>query len=165
MIAAISWSIASALTRKLPLPASKAMSSGAQMLAGGILLAADRRNFWRVPRISHLRRFSRRLVRACLLDRRRLHRRIHRLCLADPSSIANQSWHLCLRQSRSSRNSRIFSRRRDRRPEDLAGNAAGSRQRDRDHHHPRQESGGPAPAEFAARRIGRTLANLSTPTC
>jgi drug/metabolite transporter (DMT)-like permease len=39
VIAAISWSIASALTRKLPLPASKAMSSGAQMLAGGILLA------------------------------------------------------------------------------------------------------------------------------
>jgi drug/metabolite transporter (DMT)-like permease len=39
VIAAISWSIASALARKLPLPASKAMSSGAQMLAGGILLA------------------------------------------------------------------------------------------------------------------------------
>jgi len=36
--AAIGWSIASALTRKLPLPASKAMSSGAQMLAGGVLL-------------------------------------------------------------------------------------------------------------------------------
>lgn len=39
VIAAISWSIASALTRKLPLPASKVMSSGAQMLAGGIMLA------------------------------------------------------------------------------------------------------------------------------
>jgi drug/metabolite transporter (DMT)-like permease len=39
VVAAISWSIASALTRKLPLPASKVMSSGAQMLAGGILLA------------------------------------------------------------------------------------------------------------------------------
>jgi len=37
---AISWSVASALARKLPLPASKVMSSGAQMLAGGILLAA-----------------------------------------------------------------------------------------------------------------------------
>jgi drug/metabolite transporter (DMT)-like permease len=35
----VSWSAASALTRKLPLPASKAMSSGAQMLAGGVLLA------------------------------------------------------------------------------------------------------------------------------
>ena len=39
VIAAMSWSIASALTRKLPLPESKVMSSGAQMLAGGILLA------------------------------------------------------------------------------------------------------------------------------
>jgi drug/metabolite transporter (DMT)-like permease len=35
---AMSWSLASALTRKLPLPASKAMSSGAQMLTGGVLL-------------------------------------------------------------------------------------------------------------------------------
>jgi drug/metabolite transporter (DMT)-like permease len=32
--------VASALTRKLPLPDSKAMSSGAQMLAGGVLLTA-----------------------------------------------------------------------------------------------------------------------------
>jgi drug/metabolite transporter (DMT)-like permease len=39
VIAAISWSIASALTRKLSLPESKVMSSGAQMLAGGIMLA------------------------------------------------------------------------------------------------------------------------------
>jgi len=39
VVAAISWSVAAALTKKLPLPASKAMSSGAQMLAGGVLLA------------------------------------------------------------------------------------------------------------------------------
>jgi len=38
LVAAISWSVASALTRKLPLPASKPMSSAAQMLCGGILL-------------------------------------------------------------------------------------------------------------------------------
>ncbi len=38
IVAAVSWSVASALTRRLPLPASKAMSSGAQMFAGGILL-------------------------------------------------------------------------------------------------------------------------------
>jgi drug/metabolite transporter (DMT)-like permease len=38
IIAAISWSIAAALTRKLTLPPSKVMSSGAQMLAGGVLL-------------------------------------------------------------------------------------------------------------------------------
>jgi drug/metabolite transporter (DMT)-like permease len=38
IIASISWSISSALTRKLPLPPSKVMSSGAQMFAGGVLL-------------------------------------------------------------------------------------------------------------------------------
>lgn len=39
IIASMSWSVSSALTRKLPLPPSKVMSSGAQMLAGGVLLA------------------------------------------------------------------------------------------------------------------------------
>ena len=39
LIAAIGWSVASALMRKLPLPSSKAMSSAIQMLAGGLLLA------------------------------------------------------------------------------------------------------------------------------
>ena len=39
IVASMSWSLASALTRKLQLPSSKVMSSGAQMLAGGILLA------------------------------------------------------------------------------------------------------------------------------
>ncbi len=38
IVAAISWSVASALSRKLPLPESKVMSSGAQMLAGGVFL-------------------------------------------------------------------------------------------------------------------------------
>ncbi len=38
LVAAISWSVAASLSRKLPLPAAKAMSSGAQMLAGGVLL-------------------------------------------------------------------------------------------------------------------------------
>ena len=38
IVAAVSWSVAAALSRKLPLPAAKAMSSGAQMLAGGVLL-------------------------------------------------------------------------------------------------------------------------------
>lgn len=39
IVAAMSWSVGSAFSRKLPLPSSKAMSSGAQMLAGGVLLA------------------------------------------------------------------------------------------------------------------------------
>jgi drug/metabolite transporter (DMT)-like permease len=38
IFASISWSVASVLPRKFPLPSSKVMSSGAQMLAGGILL-------------------------------------------------------------------------------------------------------------------------------
>ncbi len=39
LIAAVDWSIASVLSRRLPLPDSKAMSAAAQMLAGGVLLA------------------------------------------------------------------------------------------------------------------------------
>jgi drug/metabolite transporter (DMT)-like permease len=38
VVGAISWSLASVLSRKLTLPDSKVMSSGAQMLVGGILL-------------------------------------------------------------------------------------------------------------------------------
>ena len=38
VVAAINWSIAAALSRKLILPASKPMSSGAQMFAGGVFL-------------------------------------------------------------------------------------------------------------------------------
>lgn len=51
IFASISWSVASVLSRKLPLPPSKVMSSGAQMLAGGVLLgivaaaAGETRNF------------------------------------------------------------------------------------------------------------------------
>jgi drug/metabolite transporter (DMT)-like permease len=39
IFASISWSIAAALNRRLPLPDSKIMSSGAQMLLGGAMLA------------------------------------------------------------------------------------------------------------------------------
>lgn len=38
LIAAIGWSVGSSATRKLPLPSQKAMSSAAQMFAGGVLL-------------------------------------------------------------------------------------------------------------------------------
>lgn len=40
IVASLSWSIGSSLTRILPLPESKVMSSGVQMLAGGLWLAA-----------------------------------------------------------------------------------------------------------------------------
>jgi len=49
VVAAMSWSIASALTRKLPLPATKPMSAGAQMLAGGIMLALAAAIFGEFP--------------------------------------------------------------------------------------------------------------------
>ena len=38
IVASISWSLAAILTRKMSLPESKVMSSGAQMLSGGIML-------------------------------------------------------------------------------------------------------------------------------
>lgn len=38
IVAALSWSVASALSRKVKLPTDKAMSSGSQMLAGGVML-------------------------------------------------------------------------------------------------------------------------------
>jgi len=58
IVASMSWSVSSALTRKLPLPASKVMSSGAQMLAGGVFLTitaaalGEFRNFhpWTISR-------------------------------------------------------------------------------------------------------------------
>jgi drug/metabolite transporter (DMT)-like permease len=62
IFASISWSVAASLTRKLPLPHSKVMSSGAQMLAGGVFLAlaaaalGEFRNFhfWSVSRAAWL---------------------------------------------------------------------------------------------------------------
>src|SRR5258707_384657 len=39
IVGAMGWSVASALARKLPLPESKVVSSGAQMLAEGVFLA------------------------------------------------------------------------------------------------------------------------------
>jgi drug/metabolite transporter (DMT)-like permease len=39
LVAAVNWSLASALSRKLPMPEVKTVSSAAQMLMGGVLLA------------------------------------------------------------------------------------------------------------------------------
>ncbi len=50
VIAAVSWSVASILTRKLPLPESKTVSSGAQMLVGGVLLVGVSGAFGEWPR-------------------------------------------------------------------------------------------------------------------
>jgi drug/metabolite transporter (DMT)-like permease len=62
IVGAVSWSVASVFTRKLPLPASKVMSSGAQMFAGGVFLAltstalGEFHNFhpWSVSRVAWL---------------------------------------------------------------------------------------------------------------
>jgi drug/metabolite transporter (DMT)-like permease len=50
LIAAVSWSAASVLTRKLPLPESKTVSSGAQMLVGGVLMVGVSGAFGEWPR-------------------------------------------------------------------------------------------------------------------
>lgn len=45
LVGSVSWSMASVLTRKMPLPSSKPMSAGAQMLAGGLLLTITAAGF------------------------------------------------------------------------------------------------------------------------
>lgn len=50
LTASVSWSVASVLTRKLPLPASKIVSSGTQMLVGGVMLTAVSVLFGELPR-------------------------------------------------------------------------------------------------------------------
>jgi drug/metabolite transporter (DMT)-like permease len=50
VFASITWSIASVLTRRLPLPESKMVSSGTQMLVGGLLLAVAAVPFGEWPR-------------------------------------------------------------------------------------------------------------------
>ena len=69
IVASLSWSVSSAFTRKLPLPPSKAMSSGVQMLAGGVFLAVVAGCVRRVPRFPSLRRFARGVAFATLPDR------------------------------------------------------------------------------------------------
>ncbi|HEY3706874.1 MAG TPA: EamA family transporter [Terracidiphilus sp.] len=50
IVAAASWSVATVLTRRLPLPESKMVSSGAQMLVGGLLLFGAATVFGEWPR-------------------------------------------------------------------------------------------------------------------
>ncbi|HKF46714.1 MAG TPA: EamA family transporter, partial [Terracidiphilus sp.] len=49
VFAAMTWSVASVLTRKVPLPESKMVSSGAQMLVGGLLLGVAAGPFGEFP--------------------------------------------------------------------------------------------------------------------
>jgi drug/metabolite transporter (DMT)-like permease len=50
IVASILWSVASVSTRMLPLPSSKMLSSGAQMLVGGVMLAVAAAAFGELPR-------------------------------------------------------------------------------------------------------------------
>lgn len=99
IVAAISWSVAAALTRKLPLPASKRMSSGAQMLAGGILLtlvATLRGEFtdFQFKAVSRMAWLS-----LGYLICGRVDHRVHGISLAHPPRVTYQSGHLCIRES------------------------------------------------------------------
>jgi drug/metabolite transporter (DMT)-like permease len=50
VVAAVSWSFATVMTKRLPLPESKMVSSGAQMLVGGLLLVPASAAFGEWPR-------------------------------------------------------------------------------------------------------------------
>ncbi len=83
IIASLSWSVASALTRKLPLPASKVMSSGAQMLAGGMLLVVTAAALGEFRDFHPADGLARGVALLALLDCRGFDHRVHRLRVAD----------------------------------------------------------------------------------
>ena len=83
IVAAISWSVASALTRKLPLPSDKGMSSGAQMFVGGVLLTITAFFIGRVPRIPPASCLQQSLVGLGLPGRGRIHHCLYGVRLAD----------------------------------------------------------------------------------
>ena len=142
IFASISWSVASVLARKLPLPDSKAMSSGAQMLSGGILLAIAAGVFGRISKFSSVRGFARSVARAALLDCCGVDHRFHGVRVAATSRIANESRHLRVRESDCGRAGRIFSGWRSAHRADHLGNFSGADQRNSDHHHAREETSG-----------------------
>ena len=103
IIGALSWSVASALSRKLPLPESKVMSSGAQMLAGGVLLAvvAAARGEFRGLHLLHVSNAA--WLALLYLIFAGLDCRIHGVRVAAASRIADEGGNLCLRESGYSR--------------------------------------------------------------
>ena len=140
IVASLSWSVSSAFTRKLPLPPSKAMSSGVQMLAGGVFLAIVAARVRRVSRFSSFRRFARGVVFSALPDRLRLDHRVHRLHLAHPPRIADEGRHVRVCESGGGGDARIFPRRRSARPANHSRRSLHFGQRNRDHHHAREKA-------------------------
>ena len=91
LLASFTWSIATVITRKTPLPESKAMSSATQMLSGGaqliVVSALDRR----VLRIPSACGFLECVVRAGVFDRGRIDHWLHRLRVVAALRISHQS--------------------------------------------------------------------------
>src|SRR5450755_2707241 len=85
IVASISWSLASALARKLPLPPSTVMSSGAQMLAGGTFSGPHGGRARRASHFSSLGYLARSVARVALPDCCGLYHRLYRVRLADSS--------------------------------------------------------------------------------
>ncbi len=112
IFAAISWSIASAVTRKVPLPKSKVMSSGAQMLSGGIFLAIAAALTGEYRKISSADCVARSVAFVAVFDCRGIDHRVHRVCVAATLSIADKSWDVCVRESDCGGDDRIFLGRR-----------------------------------------------------
>ena len=140
IFAAISWSVAASLSRKLPLPAAKAMSSGAQMLAGGVLLNADGGSAGRIPRLPCASGVARGVACVGVFDCGRIDRRLHGVCLAASPRIADQGGDLRVCESSGRCSGGIFSGRRSDRSADRRGNIAGAGQRGGDHDHTCEKS-------------------------
>ena len=126
IVSAISWSTAASLSRKVPLPAAKTMSSGAQMLAGGVLLTLTARCTGRVSRLPRASGVARGVACAGLFDCGGIDCGIHGVCLAHSSRIADQGRDLCLRKSRGRGVGGIFSGRGSDWPAHDCGDTAGA---------------------------------------
>ena len=112
LVAAISWSMAAALSRKLPLPDSKPMSSAAQMFSGGVLLTlaatglGEFRGFrFQSVSLNAWLALAYLTVAGSIID-------CTLLTLADSSRVTQQGWHVRLCQPCGRGGRGIFSRRR-----------------------------------------------------
>ena len=140
IVASMSWSVGSILTRKLPLPSSKVVSAGSQMLIGGILLFLVSALLGELPKFHPAT-----LSRAVWISL--LYLSIAGSVIAftaylwlGPPPVADEGWHLRLRQSRHRRLAGILLRRRIPRPANRSRNTVRSHQRGHNHDHTRKEA-------------------------
>jgi len=141
IVAAISWSVAASLSRKLPLPAAKAMSSGAQMLAGGVLLMLTAAVLGEFRGFHVQAVFARGMARVGVSDRGRINRGIYSVRLADSSRIADQGGNLCVCESGGRGAGGILPRRGSDRSAHDCGDAAGAGERGGDYDDTEEERG------------------------